>query len=282
MGLGAKPRIVVAAAVLGLCACGGGSAHTPATTRTQKTGPEGGPPAARTAAPVTAARCGKPVREHLITHPRWVRHVGITEYYSTPERLFKGRLVTTPGLSGKHRVDWLYSNRGVAMEGDGIGANGRHYHISNLGHSSWVNRKGHKTIPGRCPGHWSRGRPFWLNGGWRNRAGEPTFPLSAGGWSNGTGDHARSYGGVGFSPGSSLPLHFYRTLAVDPRLIPHGSRVYIPFYKKNGLGNGWFVAQDTGGAIIGRHVDVYRPPPQSLTDGGRYLKDERVYVVPPG
>ena len=79
----------------------------------------------------------------------------------------------------------------------------------------------------------------------------------------------------------SLPLHPYRTLAVDPRLIPRGSRVYIPFYRDNHLGNGWFVAQDTGGAIIGRHVDVYRPPPATLTDGGRFLRGQRIYVVPP-
>jgi 3D (Asp-Asp-Asp) domain-containing protein len=222
------------------------------------------------------------VRERLITRPRWLGRVAITEYYSTPERLFSGIRVATPGLPGRHRVDWLYSNRGVAMEGDGIGADGRHYHIDALGTASWVNGAGHKTVPGRCPGHWSRGRPVWLQGGWRNRRGEPTFPLAAGGWSNGRGGARRSYGGVTFAPGSSLPLHAYRTLAVDPRLIPHGSRVFIPFYRDHGLGSGWFVAQDTGGAIIGRHVDVYRPPPQSLADGGRYLRDERIYVVPPG
>lgn len=244
------------------------------------------PPVAAYKPPVRAqhvvpAACGRPVHERLITHPRWLGHVGVTEYYSTPERLFKGIRVSTPGLPGRHRVDWLYSNRGVAMEGDGIGADGRHYHIDALGSGSWVNRAGHRTLPGRCPGHWSRGHPFWFQGGWRNSRGYVTFPLSAGGWSNGRGGHRLSYGGATFAPGSSLPLHAWRTLAVDPRLIPHGSRVYIPFYRKNGISNGWFIAQDTGGAIIGRHLDVYRPPPKTLADEGRYLKDQRVYVVPP-
>src|SRR5207302_637991 len=99
---------------------------------------------------------------------------------------------------------------------------------------------GHRTLPGRCASEWSHGRPVWLQGGWRNRLGHVTFPLEHGGWSNGRGGHARSYRGVTFAPGSSLPLRPYRTLAVDPRLIPRGSRVYIPAYRH--ISGGWFVA----------------------------------------
>jgi 3D (Asp-Asp-Asp) domain-containing protein len=237
------------------------------------------------APPARAVRCGgqkAPPHEHLITHRRWLRGFAITEYYSTPERLFSGRLVRAPGLPGRHRVDWLYSSQGIAMEGDGIDARGHHAHIAALGSGGWVNRRGHRTVPGRCAGDWTRGRPVWLEGGWRNARGGVTYPLSGGGWSNGRGVHRRSYRGVGFAPGSSIPLSAYRTLAVDPRLIPRGSRVYIPFYARHGLGRGWFVAQDTGGAIIGRHVDVYRPPPATLSDLGRYLRHQRVLVVPPG
>ena len=38
-------------------------------------------------------------------------------------------------------------------------------------------------------------------------------------------------------------------LAVDPRVIPLGSRVYVP-------GHGILVADDTGGAIRGRRIDI--------------------------
>ena len=63
-------------------------------------------------------------------------------------------------------------------------------------------------------------------------------------------------------------------------MIPLGSRVYIPAYRHDGYG-GWFVAQDTGGAINGRHVDVYRRPPASATTSGQYLTAQRVFVIKP-
>jgi len=86
--------------------------------------------------------------------------------------------------------------------------------------------------------------------------------------------------GVTFAPGPSLPLKYYQSIAVDPSVIALGSRVYIPAYRHDGHG-GWFIAQDTGGAIIGRHVDVYRPPPVAATDTGLELTDQRIYVIAP-
>jgi len=47
-----------------------------------------------------------------------------------------------------------------------------------------------------------------------------------------------------------------RTIAVDPKVIPLGSEVYVevpsmPQY------NGYYIAEDTGGAIKGKKIDIY-------------------------
>ena len=85
-----------------------------------------------------------------------------------------------PGLSGKHRIDWLYSAMGVSMEGEGLGLDGRMYHIDALGSGGWVTKSGRRPKPSSG---WSGGAPYWRAGGyWKNSHGGVTFPLSAGGW----------------------------------------------------------------------------------------------------
>ena len=211
-----------------------------------------------------------------IRRPTWVSRVHVTEYYPVPERFFVGRRVRAPGLAGLHRIDWLYSARGLTMEGDGVGLDGRRYSIESVGRGGWVDRLGRRSCIGCARG------VYWRAGGfYRNAAGRLTFPLDAGGWFNGAGRRWVPLPGVSFDTGPSLDLAYYASLAVDPRVIPLGSRVYIPYYARRKLGNGWFRAQDTGGAIGGRHVDVYRPPPSSAADHGRTLRGQRIYVVPP-
>lgn len=40
------------------------------------------------------------------------------------------------------------------------------------------------------------------------------------------------------------------TIAVDPRVIRFGTKLYVPGY-------GWGVARDTGGAVRGWHIDLW-------------------------
>jgi hypothetical protein len=231
--------------------------------------------AAALALVLPAAAAAKP-----IARARWLNDVIVTEYYPVPEAWFVGRKVAVPGLSTKHRIDWLYSATGVSMEGDGIGLDGRRYHIAGLGQGGWVDERGKPSVAG--PRGWRGRPPVWRAGAyWLSRGRRVTFPLDGGGWSAGAGRRYVPLPGVSFAPGPSRDLGYYRSLAVDPDLIPMGSRVYIAAYR-NTAGGGWFRADDVGGAIIGRHVDVYRTPPARSDVGGNYLDDQRIYVIPPG
>ncbi len=54
-------------------------------------------------------------------------------------------------------------------------------------------------------------------------------------------------------------------IAVDPNIIPYGSKIYVPGY-------GWGTALDTGGAIKGNTIDIWMPTyGQCMQWGVRYL-----------
>jgi len=275
-----RSLLIAAATTTALAAAGAQLAGASTPPAPSPTGGAGlGGPAPTGATGITGVTGGKlPPAPSRHSSGRWLRGVTITEYWPAPESWFTGALVTAPGLPTPHRIDWLYSAQGVSMEGEGIGLDGQMYHIAALGSGGWLTIGGRATSP--FDG-WAGGPPYWRAGGfWRNRRGGVTFPLAAGGWSAGVGRRYVPLRGVSFAAGPSLPLHFYRSLAVDPTLIPLGSRVYIPAYRHDGFG-GWFIAQDTGGAINGSHVDVYRSPPASSADPGQSLTAQRIYVIKP-
>lgn len=66
------------------------------------------------------------------------------------------------------------------------------------------------------------------------------------------------------------------TVAVDPRVIPLGSRLYIE--ADNGSWTyGYAVAEDTGGAIKGNKVDLFFYTPQEVRNFGR--RTAKVYIL---
>jgi 3D (Asp-Asp-Asp) domain-containing protein len=220
------------------------------------------------------SRSKKPLKKET-----WLSKVILTEYYPAPEKWADGALVSTPGLKRQSRIDWLYSATGMSMEGDGIGLDGKRYHIENLGSGGWITKKG-KAARFGVGGEWA---PFWRSSGyWRNRKKGVTFPLADGSWYAGKGKRYVPPAGITFAPGPSRDLRYMRSVAVDPKLIPMGSLVYVKKYADLELSkDGWFRADDTGGAIIGRHLDIYRKPPGSEANaGGRYFKSARIFVVP--
>lgn len=265
----AKSRLLAAVVIVAAVAPGADALASGASIPVSGGGAIAPPPVALpSAAPPSGLR-----------HGAWLGKVTITEYWPAPEAWFVGRLVSAPGLPGRHRIDWLYSAQGMSMQGDGIGLDGRTYHINALGSGGWVTAAGKSTDAAKG---WNGGAPYWRAGGyWRNASGGLTFPLGAGGWSAGTGRRYVPLAGVSFAPGLPRSLRPYGSIAVDPRVIALGSRVYIPAYRNDGHG-GWFIAQDTGGAIVGHRIDVYRAPPASSNQAGQFLAGQRVFVVKPG
>lgn len=207
-------------------------------------------------------------------HGHWIRHVTITQYWPVPESWFNGKRITAPGLSGRQRVDWLYSASGLCMEGDGYGLDGHRYHLDAPGPQGWVDIHGILTTD------WASRPPYWRAVGWRNKHGGVTYPLASGGFSNGRARRYRRPAGISFAGGPSLPLRFWHSIATDPGTIPKGRWVFIGAYR-HAPSRGWFRAQDTGGAVNGRQIDVYRPPPRH-PGSGRTLAGRRIWVAPRG
>lgn len=70
----------------------------------------------------------------------------------------------------------------------------------------------------------------------------------------------------------------WRTIAADPEVIQLGSVVYIPYFR-NTPSRGWFVAEDTGGAIKGNKIDIFIPNRAEALEFGR--QDLEIYVYRP-
>jgi 3D (Asp-Asp-Asp) domain-containing protein len=192
-----------------------------------------------------------PPASHVLTSPRWIKNTLVTQYWPAPERWFTGRLVRVGGIPGRHHADWLFGARGLPMQGEGIASNGRVYHFAGPYDIGWVNRSGRRTAPCTAPGYWTDGRPFRLSA------------------------PARAH----FAAGHSRTLVYWKSAAVDRRVIPFGSRIFMRALCSTPA-HGWVVARDTGGAIGGAHIDIYRPPPSHLSGGG-VLRGQAMLVVPP-
>lgn len=110
-------------------------------------------------------------------------------------------LVQAPGLNEKHREGFLYSNKGVLMQGSGQTSSGEYITID------------------------------WSAGGPRGKNTHFTYGLG----------------------GASGKPEAWKTVASDPGVVPQGSRLVVDIYRDRGE----FLANDTGGAIKGHHLDVF-------------------------
>lgn len=61
-----------------------------------------------------------------------------------------------------------------------------------------------------------------------------------------------------------------RTVAVDPKIIPYGSIIYIKNY-------GYFIAEDCGSKIKGNRIDIYTDSYETAIKNGK--KQETVWIM---
>ena len=62
-----------------------------------------------------------------------------------------------------------------------------------------------------------------------------------------------------------------RTIAVDPSVIPYGSKIYIPQFDQ------YFIAEDCGGGIKGNKIDIFMNSESQCNNWGKRTID--IYIV---
>jgi 3D (Asp-Asp-Asp) domain-containing protein len=72
---------------------------------------------------------------------------------------------------------------------------------------------------------------------------------------------ATAYTGYGTTSTGQKPV--WGTIAVDPKVIPYGTKVYIPQF------NQVFIANNCGGAIKGNKIDIFMNTRQECSNWGR-------------
>lgn len=80
---------------------------------------------------------------------------------------------------------------------------------------------------------------------------------------------ATAYTGHSITSTGTTPK--WGTIAVDPSVIPYGTKVYIPQFGQT------FIAEDTGSAIRGNKIDIFMNDDNSVYNWGRKTID--IYIV---
>ncbi|MGL5712674.1 MAG: 3D domain-containing protein [Paraclostridium sp.] len=86
---------------------------------------------------------------------------------------------------------------------------------------------------------------------------------------------ATAYTGDTITSTGTVPK--WGTIAVDPEIIPYGTKIYIPYLDTV------FVAEDCGSAIKGNKIDIFMDNSKSMNDWGRrnieiYILDESIEI----
>ncbi len=162
-------------------------------------------------------------------------------------------------LRGWQEIDgnWYYLHAGGAMQIGWLNLGGNWYYF----HAGGSMAKGEMNIGGKKYFFKDNGvmatGTFTMNG--------KTYVCTPSGEFVGSGkqliSNASAYTGHSITSTGQRP--YWGSIAVDPRVIPYGSKVYIPYYNKV------FVANDCGGAIKGTKIDIFMKSARNMNNFGR-------------
>lgn len=81
---------------------------------------------------------------------------------------------------------------------------------------------------------------------------------------------ATAYAGDTITSTGTVPK--WGTIAVDPTVIPYGTKIYIPEFDKV------FIAEDCGGAIKGNRIDIFMDTEEHCNEWG--IRDIEIQILP--
>ncbi len=190
--------------------------------------------------------------------------------------------------TGWEKVDekWYYldGNNGGAMKTGWLQENGNWYYLN--ANDGGAMKIGWEKVDGK----W-----YYLDGnaggamvsGWNKVDGKMSYFKENGEWIENTRElqvtstaYTNDPAENGYKPGQHVYTKMgddltanpnLKVIAVDPSVIPLGSKVYVEGY-------GIAEARDTGGAIRGNKIDVFIPSKQEASNWGR--KTVKIYVLP--
>ena len=169
--------------------------------------------------------------------------IGVTNIFADSTGVVTtSRLNVRKGPSTKYsRMGNLYKNKSVKI----LGGNGSWYKINFNGKEGWVSKS-------------------YIKVGGSNTSQSSSQNNSNNSQSNVVRTmkvEASAY--TGYSTTSTGQKPVWGTIAVDPKVIPYGTKVYIPQFGRT------FIANNTGGAIKGNKIDIFMNSKKECYNWGR-------------
>ena len=169
--------------------------------------------------------------------------IGVTNIFADSTGVVTtSRLNVRKGPSTKYsRMGSLYKNKSVTI----LDSKGNWYKINFNGKQGWVSKN-------------------YIKVGGNNTSQSSSQNNSNNSQSNVVRTmkvEASAY--TGYSTTSTGQKPVWGTIAVDPKVIPYGTKVYIPQFGRT------FIANNTGGAIKGNKIDIFMNTKKECYNWGR-------------